>query len=132
MSEKSVANPKTGEIIPARFMPPAKETVTKVARVAGRNIEKVNLRDHGELNGYNITVGEARVNAEGSAEYGNRPFVIMVAWVYPQGREAEPDDIRMVVTGSDNVYWRMLEAIDKKAFPVSGVLRKSGRAWFID
>lgn len=131
MSAKNV-NPKTGEIIPARFMPPSKEAVTKVARVAGKNIEKLNLRDHPELSGMNIVVSEARVNAEGSAEYGNRPFVVMVAWVYPQGREPEPDDIRMVVTGADNIYFRMLEVIEQKAFPVSGVLRKSGRAWFID
>lgn len=132
MSEKSVANPKTGEIIPARFLPPAKEAITKIARVAGKNIEKLNLRDHPELNGHNIIISEARVNAEGSAEYGNRPFVVMVAWVFQQGREPEPDDVRMVVTGSDNIYFRVLDAINAKALPISGVLRKSGRAWFID
>ncbi len=131
MSTKNI-DPKTGEIVPARFLPPAKETITRVARVAGRNIEKINLRDHPELSGMNILISEARVNAEGSAEYGNRPFVVMAAWVFPQNREPEPDDVRMVVTGADNIFFRMLEVIEQKAFPVSGVLRKSGRAWFID
>lgn len=130
MTDKT--DPKTGEIVPARLLPPPLKTITSIARVSGKNIQKLNLRDHPELSGMNIIVTEARFNPEGSAEYGNRPYVVMLAFVFQQGREATPDDARMIVTGADNLYWRMQDAVAAKALPISGVLRKSGRAWFID
>lgn len=122
---------QTKAVVPARFMPPAMSSVTPVQKVSGQNTAKVNLRDNPELNGMTIIVTDARLNAEGSAEYA-QPYLVAKCFIFPPSREATPEDARVLVTGSGNVYERLLDCKMNNAFPISGTLRKSGRAWFLD
>lgn len=126
------ADKQTGEIIPARFKPPSRASVTKVEQVSGKNLPKVNLKDNADASGKILIATKAVLNTEGSPEYGARPFVIITGFLFPPSREAQPEDACVVVTGASNVYERMADALNAKAFPVQGVLRKSGRAWFLD
>lgn len=111
---------------------PDTRTITPIEKVAGENTPHFNLRDRPEFNGQKIVVVDAVFNVEGSPEFGAKPYCTMKCFVYPPSREPQPSDFRTVTTGADNVYSRILDAKNAKAFPTLGTLRKSGRAWFID
>lgn len=106
--------------------PPDPRSVTPIKSIAGHNPAAMNLRDHPELDGMKIIVESARM-----ADGETKPYVILKAWVYV-GDAPEADNACVVVTGSENIVERMLLAISNDALPVSGTLRKSGRAWFLD
>lgn len=124
---------QTGEIIEyrepvTRLTVPDMKAVSSVKAVAGKNPEGVNLRDHPEYNGQNFLCTKARIATGESGEY-----IIATGFVYPDGVDPNVEDhARTIITGSDNVYSRIVAAMEQNAFPVLGKLRKGGRAWFYD
>ena len=129
------ADPKTGEIITIspKYQFPAEAAVTPVQKVSGKNILHINLRDHPELNDLHIVIAAAGFNMDGSPEYNSKPYCTLICWVWPKTREVDMvADLRSISTGAGNVFDRTLDAQNANAFPISGTLRKSGRAWFLD
>lgn len=114
------------QIVPAVILPPKAETITKISDVAGRNPPSFNLRDHPELDGLNIIIISARI-----AEGETRDYVVMRAFLYA-GDTPTPENLCVMITGAENIVEKLTIVIEQNAFPTSGKLRKSGRAWFID
>ena len=126
-------------IIPARPRFPDPATVTPLKKVAGVNPPPTNLKDHPELDGRVIIINDCKVNPEG--EYG--PFCILDVWLLGKGKKVEDvakmkatdfseEDHTVIITGAGNLYSRVTLALSEDALPISGTLRKSGRAWFLD
>jgi hypothetical protein len=126
-------NEKTGEIIEYRepvtaLAVPNLKNVSSVKAVAGKNPAGLNLRDHPEFNGQNFLCTKARIATGESGE-----FIIATGFVFPDGVEPNVEDHAVsIITGSDNVYSRIVAVMEQNAFPVNGKLRKGGRAWFYD
>lgn len=128
-------DPNTGEVavtIRVNAPPiPTKEAVTPIGRIVGDNPTAINLRDHKELSGKKIVVVSAHFNDGSNTEY-DKPFVAMKAFICEPDADPTPDDYRIVITGADNVFERLAAVSAENGFPISGLLRNSGRAWFID
>lgn len=105
---------------------PSPDQITPMATVAGRNPRGMNLKDHPELDGLNLIMTAARF-----VEGENNTYVVMQGWAFV-GESPTDDERCVIVTGSENIVERMAVVVAANAFPVSGKLRKSGRAWFID
>ena len=133
MPKKTKIDSETGEIIEYRepvtaLAVPDMKTVSTVRDVAGKNPAGINLRDHPEYNGQNFICVKARIASGESGE-----FIIATGFVYPDGAEPTVEDHAVtLITGSENVYSRIVAAMEQNAFPVIGRLRKGGRAWFLD
>lgn len=126
---------KSKEIVnvpPAHVTVPDEAIITPIQKVSGANVAKVNLRDHPEMDGMRVIVMSARLNADGNAEFGGKPYAVAQAFIFPAARKATAEDLRVLVTGAGNLYDRLADCVQTNAFPVSGILRKSGRAWFLD
>ena len=122
----------TGEIITYRepvtgLTIPDMKTVKPVQEVAGKNPAGVNLRDHPEYDGLIFVCQRARIASGESGE-----FIIATGFVFPETVQPTMDHAVTLITGSDNVYNRIVAAMEQNAFPISGKLRKGGRAWFLD
>lgn len=123
----------TGEIIEYRepvtaLEVPDMKTVTAVQDVAGKNPPGVNLRDHPEYHGQNFICTKARIASGESGEY-----IIATGFVFPDGIKPTAENHAVtLITGSDNVYSRIVAAMEKNAFPIMGKLRRASRAWFLD
>jgi hypothetical protein len=138
VEEETPVIPKRS-IIPARPRLPDPATVTPLRKIAGTNPQPTNLKDHPELDGRVIVINDCKVNPEG--EYG--PFCILDVWLLPKEKKAEDlakmkatdfteEDHTVIITGAGNLYSRVTLALSEDALPISGTLRKSGRAWFLD
>lgn len=132
--KKPAVDKKTGEIsenppqVPGRaIQKPRLAGALTVSQVAGENPTVFNLRDHPEFDGQKIAIVNFK---ESAGEFG--PFVILDVWTVDGQNEADKHII--IMTGSENVYARVLSCQDsiKSGAPVIGTLRNSGDAWFID
>lgn len=124
---------ETGEVIQYRepvtaLAVPDMKTVSPVKAIAGKNPAGVNLRDHPEFAGQNFICVRARIASGENGEY-----IIATGFVFPDGVTPTVEDHAVtLISGSENVYNRVVAALEQNAFPVSGKLRKGGRAWFYD
>jgi len=113
---------------------PDMKQVSTVRQVAGKNAPAVNLKDHPEFDGQTLLAVRGRWNSGETSTFG--PYVIVDGFIYPKGTKLTEknaaDYAVTLMTGSGNVYDRMLQCITDNAFPVSGDLRRGGRAWFVD
>lgn len=136
MVKKSV-NPQNGEITTGEVITyrepvtalavPDMSTVTEVQAVAGKNPPGVNLKDHPEYDGLSLIVTRARIASGEDGEY-----IIATGFVFPETVKPTMDHAVTIITGSENVYNRVVAAMEQNAFPIKGRLRKGGRAWFLD
>lgn len=130
-----IVDARTGEVIvlkqEANFQPPDPRTVSDVNKVVGKNPPAINLRDHPEFAGMEITVMDVRFTG---GDIGGKKTTYMVAacFITAPGRKATQEDFRVVITGADNVMQRIAAAYAQGALPIKGTLRKAGRAWFLD
>jgi hypothetical protein len=128
-----MAKTKSITVSATRF-PPMIEEVTPIQNIAGKQIPAWNLKEHPELDGARIVVTKVKPNDGASSEFG--PFVVCEVWVIPTGKnlkDCNPEsDLKMIITGADNVYERTVLALSNEALPFSATLRKSGRSWFLD
>lgn len=134
-SNRTYADPKTGEVIvfkaPVAITPPKRNTLTDINKVAGKNPAAINLRDHPEFAGMELIVADVRLTS-GEISGHKTNYAIIACFLVTPGKEPTKDDFRMLITGADNVYDRVVEAVLANALPISGTLRHSGRAWFLD
>lgn len=111
---------------------PDMATVTPISNVAGNNLPMVNFRDNKQYAGMKIIV-ESAVFTSGIQDSRVSDYVILRGFIYPPGQAAPTmDNAVLIGTGSGNIYDRIAEAKMNNSFPVSGMLRNAGRAWFID
>lgn len=133
--KQQIIDSKTGEIIVSRpaiaLRPPDPKSVKKIGDVAGANPPAINLRDHPELHGMELQVVDVHFTS-GDTGGKKTTYMVAAAYIVRPGAKATPDDFRIVLTGADNVMGRVMEAFSNNALPVSGILRKAGRAWFLD
>lgn len=134
--QKQVIDARTGAVIPvntgiSRLVPPDMKSVTPVDKVAGKNPAAANLRDHPEFSGLQCTIVDAKFGT-GDISGKSTAFVVIACFLHQAGSKPKEEDARVLITGSDNVYARVAQAYGQNAFPITGVLRKSGRAWFLD
>lgn len=134
--KQTVVDSRTGAVIPvntgiSKMVPPDMKAITPIDKVAGKNPAAANLRDHPEFSGMQCTIVDAKF---GSGDIGGKStaFVVIACFLHAVGAKPKEEDARVLITGSDNVYARVATAYAQSAFPISGVLRKSGRAWFLD
>ena len=134
MAKKNQVN-EMGEIVEyvepkaSALAVPDMSEVKEVSKVAGSNPRGVNLRDHPEFDGLNFICVGGRItrNAEGDS------FIIATGFIYPDGVKPTLEDHAVtLVTGSGNVFERIVIAMQEVAFPIKGKLRRAGRAWFLD
>lgn len=114
MSEKTKVDPRTGEVITAggKFditKPPDPKTVSDINTVAGKNPRAVNLRDHPELDGMELYVGDVKF---GSGDIGGKhtTYCVMAGFVCAPGKKPTEADAVMIITGADNIYSRIAQA----------------------
>lgn len=113
---------------------PKKDQINSAAKVAGKNPPLKNLKDHPEMDGMNVIIGDVTLCQGDQSNY-----VMCPAFVFPDSvdpwklKEEELQDYACTIsTGSANFMDRVLIAADQKAFPLAGKLRRGGRAWFLD
>lgn len=138
-----IVNQETGEIVVVRgvsaktMAPPKRAEVTPIEAIAGKNPPAINLRDHPELSGMEVTIMDSRFQ-ESTLGGKKGSYVIAACYVTAPGVQAEAKDFMILMTGSENVQGRIAEAImaaeGGSPYPISGTLRCSagGRAWFLD
>lgn len=108
-----------------------RKTVSRINDVAGKNPLAFNLRDHPEFSGMDIYVMDATFK-QGTLDGNQTTYVLATVRICAPG--ADPNEVEpgIMMTGSSNVFDRIVAAMQANALPVVGTLRKSGRAWFID
>lgn len=88
-----------------------------------------NLRDHEELSGRKIAIVQVHYN---EGEFGQYAF-IAAFFIDPPNSPEKPAPV-VLMTGSEDILGRLAQFADviENGTPVIGVLRHSGRAWFLD
>jgi hypothetical protein len=112
----------------------SKDNVHTSRDVSGVNPPKFNLKDHPEVDGRRVMI-LGGTQTEG--EFGI--FLIAPALIYPVDvdifgidEESRAAYAVTLITGSENVMERAMDAISSGQVPLVGTLRNEGRAWFLD
>lgn len=105
--------------------------VSDINKVAGKNPVAFNLRDHPEFSGMDCYVTGAELHS-GTLDGNMTTYVVAGVRICGPGGDPNKVEPGIMMTGSSNVFDRIVAAMEANAFPVKGTLRKSGRAWFLD
>lgn len=105
--------------------------VSNINDVAGRNPAAFNLRDHPEFSGMEMYVQDATFK-QGVIDGNTTTYVLATVRICAPGADPNSVEPGIIMTGSSNIFDRIVAAMQANALPIKGLLRKSGRAWFLD
>lgn len=142
MSKPQIVDPSTGEIVQVKisksvFKPPKAGAVTPIDQVAGKNPPAVNLKDHPEFSGMELTIMDAKWKKSTLGGHLDT-YLLLACFITTPGTQPKESDYVILMTGAENVQARIADAEmaagEGSPYPLKGILRasKGGRAWFLD
>lgn len=100
-----------------------------IKELGGTRPPLYNLRDHEELDGRKVAIVQVRYNEGEFGQYA----IIAAFFIDPPNSPDKPAPV-VLMTGSEDILGRLAQFADviDNGTPLIGVLRHSGRAWFLD